>query len=129
MPNHVPAEIADAEARLHEAMLASDLTVLDELIDHGLIFTNHLGQVFGKHDDLDTHRSGLLRLARMDPSEMRVVVDGDCAIVSVRVAVAGQFGRSPFSADLRYSRVWRRAPDGAWRLVAAHASEIRAPAP
>ena len=127
MPNHVDAEIADAEERLRQAMLSSDLTTLDELIDHGLIFTNHLGQVFGKHDDLENHRSGLLKLARMDPSEARVVVDGDCAIVTVRMAVAGSYGRSHFSADLRYSRVWRRAPDGAWRVVAAHASEIRQP--
>jgi len=38
-------EIIHSEARLRQAMLRSDLNVLDELLAPDLIFTNHLGQV------------------------------------------------------------------------------------
>jgi hypothetical protein len=41
-------------------MLRSDVVVLDELLAPELIFTNHLGRVLGKEDDLAAHRSGVL---------------------------------------------------------------------
>jgi hypothetical protein len=42
------------------------------LLSPELIFTNHLGQVLGKADDLAAHRSGLLRIEELRPSEQQV---------------------------------------------------------
>lgn len=125
MPNDIDSSLTDAEERLRRAILASDLAALDELIAPELVFTSHLGQVFGKDDDLATHRSGQLRLTRMEPSEMRIQPLGECAVVTVRMAVAGSFGPARFGADLRYTRLWRRGPGGGWQVAAAHASEVR----
>ncbi len=51
-------QITDAEEQLHQAMLASDVLVLDELLAQDLVCTNHLGQRIGKEDDLSAHKSG-----------------------------------------------------------------------
>jgi len=113
------------EERLRAAMLASDVNALGALIADRLIFTNQLGQVFGKEDDLATHRSGLLTLTAMDPSELQVQVFDASAVVSVRMRVAGSFGGTRFGADLRYTRVWQQGPTGDWQVVTAHCSEVR----
>jgi hypothetical protein len=71
-------QISVVEERLRLAMLASDFDTLDELISPDLIFTNHCGQVLGKQDDLESHRNGLLRMHKLEPSEMRVNASAVC---------------------------------------------------
>lgn len=105
-------------------MIASDLAALDELISSDLLFTNHLGQVFDKQDDLALHRSGILKFHAIVPSEMRVKASGALAVVSVRMALAGAYDSAPFAADLRYTRIWRLSDHGAWHIVAGHSSAV-----
>lgn len=121
-------QIALAEERLRLAMLASDAAALDELISPELIFTNHLGHVLGKQDDVELHRTGLLKLHTLQPSEMQVQASAQLAVVSVRMRVAGAYGGAPFEEDLRYTRVWRIAANGNWEIVAGHSSRVQEPA-
>ncbi len=55
------AKVVQLEERLRQAMLDSDVAELDTLIAPELIFTNHLGQLIGKQEDLAIHRSGALK--------------------------------------------------------------------
>lgn len=112
------------EERLRVAMLASDVDVLDELISSDLIFTNHLGQVFGKQDDLGLHRSGVLKFHTLEPSELRANACGQLFVVSVRMMMSGTYGGSQFAADLRYTRIWRSSMNGNWQIVVGHSSAI-----
>ena len=105
-------------------MLASDQAVLDELISPALIFTNHLGQVFGKQDDLGLHQSGILKFQELEPSEMQMNAGSGLSVVSVRMKLAGTYDNSAFTADLRYMRIWRMAGIGSWQIVAGHSSAI-----
>lgn len=124
MSSHAAEQIRAVEERLRVAMLASDCGVLDELIADELIFTNHLGHAFEKADDLQVHRSGVLKFHLLESSEMRVRANAQIAVVSVRMKVAGTYGGSPFSDDLRYTRVWRLSVDGRWEILAGHSSRV-----
>ncbi len=117
-------QIMKNEERLRLAMLASDLNVLDELISSELIFTNHLGQVFGKQDDLELHRSGVLKFHMIEPSEILVKACGQFYVVSVRMKLSGAYGGSQFTADLRYTRIWRLSESESWQIVVGHSSGI-----
>ncbi len=55
MSDTIETQILEAEEQLRQAMLASDVNALDDLLSPELIFTNHLGQVMGKQDDLAAH--------------------------------------------------------------------------
>lgn len=124
MPSTVENQIAEVEERLRLAMLNSDVSVLDELISPELLFTTHLGQVVGKQDDLDAHRTGTMRLYELEPSEKTVRVHGTFAVVSVRMQASGTFQGEAFSQALRYTRVWNAEGPGIWRIVAGHMSSI-----
>lgn len=122
-------EIASHEAQLRAAMLASDVASLEALISPELVFINHFGAVLSKEEDLALHRSGALRFHRMDPSEHRVLMLEQAALVGVRVHLWGVFNGSPFEDDLRFSRLWQRQVSGAWQVVAGQATRVQAQAP
>lgn len=55
-------------------MWRSDIVALHELLEPEPIFTNHLGQRLGKEQDLEAHRSGLLRVEELEPSDSATLV-------------------------------------------------------
>lgn len=57
-------QIETCEERLRQAMLHSDVSTLDELLADDLLFTNHLGQLMTKQDDLKAHRTGMVKILK-----------------------------------------------------------------
>jgi len=92
-------------------------------VDDALVFTGPDGAVYGKQDDLDAHRRGLIRITRLDPSEERIQRFGQIAVVSVRMEMSGTFQGAAFAGPFRYTRVWRAEREG-WRIVAGHVSAV-----
>ena len=130
MPGDLPADLSDAsllacEAALRQAQLTSNVQELDRLVDDALVFTGPNGALYGKQDDLDAHRRGLIRITRLEPSEERVQRFGHIAVVSVRMEMSGTFEGAPFAGPFRYTRVWRAHENG-WRIVAGHVSAVLA---
>jgi ketosteroid isomerase-like protein len=118
------AQIVEVEDQLRTAMLNSDVAALNELLAPDLIFTNHLGQLLGKDDDLAAYRSGVLKVVSLEPSELHVRPLGDAAVVSVRMQLSGTYEGAPANGDFRFTRVWARSQQERWQIVAAHAGLI-----
>ncbi|EON70284.1 nuclear transport factor 2 family protein [Lysinibacillus sphaericus] len=59
-------QIIQCEEKLREAMVASDVEILSELLHDELIFVNHFGQRLTKTADLQAHRSGLLNFTSIE---------------------------------------------------------------
>jgi ketosteroid isomerase-like protein len=125
MPTTTEHQITVFEERLRLAMLASDFRTLDELISSDLIFTNHFGQVLCKKDDIELHRSGVLKFNALEPSERLVKTNGQLAVVSVRMKLFGVYDGAPFAGDLRYTRIWRLSESDTWQIVAGHSSAVQ----
>jgi ketosteroid isomerase-like protein len=118
-------EILACEAELRQAQLTGDVAVLDRLLDDSLVFTNIDGTLASKSDDLSIHRSGRLRITRMDPSDRRLLHLGATSVVTVRMDAEAIINDVPVTAMLRYTRIWHKRADG-WRLVAGHMSTVAA---
>jgi Domain of unknown function (DUF4440) len=127
MPNETEYQIAAAEERLRFAMLASDIGVLDELISPDLTYTSRTGQLFNKQDDLDLHRSGVLKFHTIEPSERSVKIYDRVAIVVVRMKLSGVQDGVPFAGDCRFTRIWHLAENKAWQVVAGHVGDVQEP--
>jgi ketosteroid isomerase-like protein len=119
----VDDEILACEADLRHAQLTGDVAELDRLLDDLLVFTNIDGTLASKADDLSLHRSGQLRITRMDPSDRRLLHLGATSVVSVRMNAEAIMNDVPVAATLRYTRIWHKRADG-WRLVAGHMSTV-----
>ena len=120
MTETIKTEIIEVEERLRLAMLASDVSVLDELLAPEIIITSHLGEQLKKQDDLAAHESGLIKIHELKPSEQQIKIYGKMAIVSVRMQLSGTYNGSPSSGDFRFTRVWTISYTGTWQIVAAH---------
>jgi ketosteroid isomerase-like protein len=121
----VDEEILACEAELRRAQLESDVAALDRLLDDALVFAGLDGAVASKSDDLSLHRSGRMRITRMEPIERRLLHLGVTSVVSVQMDAAAILDGVPVSGKLRYTRIWHKRPGG-WRVVAGHMSSVPA---
>jgi len=120
----IEAQIRESEELLCKAMMNSDIGLLDQLLSSNLIFTNHLGHVLGKQDDLDAHGSGLLRISSISVIEQEIKLLKDTAIVSAKVDINGSYADAPANGTFRFTRVWNCVSENTWQVVAAHSSII-----
>lgn len=125
MSFEMQSKIIELEERLRQAMLHSEVSVLDELIAPELLFTNHLGQRITKQEDLAFHRSGALQLQALTPSEQHIQVNSGCIVVSVLMHLLGAYEGAPIDFSIRYTRIWAEASNGSMQIVAGHASAIQ----
>ena len=118
------AQIAELEERLRLAMLHSDVVELDTLIAPELIFTSYLGQRISKQQNLELHRSVVLKLTELIPSEQHIQCYEGFSIVSVQMHLLGRYQDTAVDEYIRYTRIWSDSSDGPLQIVAGHASII-----
>ncbi|MEO1093651.1 MAG: nuclear transport factor 2 family protein [Cyanobacteria bacterium J06638_28] len=126
MSKHSEAQIVEIEERLRQAMLTSNVTELDALIAPGLIFTNHLGQLVSKQQDLDMHRSGIFQLTALTPAEQKIQLHEGFAIVSVQMHLLGSYDGTAVDEQIRFTRVWATSSTGSLQIMAGHGSVVAA---
>lgn len=119
----IDAAIAGYEERLRAAMLASDVATLELLLADDLTFINHLGGKMSKTEDLEAHRSGALRLSRVDYSDLSIRPLKDAAVVTLQAHLEGSYQGAKFAGSFAYSRMWQISADG-WKVVSAHCSAV-----
>ncbi len=120
----VVEEIAACEVRLRGAQLASDVRELDGLIGDELIFVDVAGRIATKAMDLESHRSGGLKLAHSELKEQEIrPLSESVAVAIVRVSLVGSYEGNEFAGDFRYTRVWQKSAEG-WRIVVGHMSVL-----
>ncbi|WP_284661582.1 nuclear transport factor 2 family protein [Myxococcus sp. SDU36] len=112
-----------AEEALRQAMLLSDVAALDALLSDDLLFVSHAGQILDKDADLEAHRSGALRLTRVDFTDPHFRYLSAGAVVVVHAALSGEFQGAPFEGNFRYTRVWQ-VVDDAPQVVAAQCTAV-----
>jgi ketosteroid isomerase-like protein len=113
--------IATLETKLREAMLTSNVLVLDELIADDLAFMIPNGLVANKQMDLEAHRSGTTKFTQIEIRDRQIHDYGTCVVVMVNADLAGSFNEQAFSGVHCYTRVWMQRQER-WQIVAGHVS-------
>jgi hypothetical protein len=124
MSKHTESQIIAMEERLRQAMLNSDVAELDALIAPELIFTNYLGQLVSKEQDLDIHRSGILSFRELMPSERCIQLNEGCSVVSVKIHILGSYAGAEIDELYRFTRVWAISSSGILQIIAGHVGVV-----
>lgn len=111
------------EESLRQAMLASDVPALEGLVSENLLFIGPNGEIFGKQDDINVHRSGKQKLTRADWEKVEIEAQDSVAISVVTAYLAGSFDGAEFSGRFRYFRTWART-GGSWQIIGGSVTAI-----
>jgi len=104
-------------------MLNSDVSSLNELISSELLFTNHLGVLISKNEDLNAHSSKVFVFNSLKLSDFKILVQDNSAIVSVKAEIKGNYNGQPANGNFRFTRFWSNM-SGKWQVIAGHSSVI-----
>jgi Domain of unknown function (DUF4440) len=117
------------EDKLQQAMLTSDVVMLDELIADDLVFTRQTGDRLDKQTDLEAHRLGIVRFTKVEISDRQIHQYNECSscvIVTLQAELAGTVHNEPFSGHFRFTRVWLHR-NQLWQIAAGHVCQMASP--
>lgn len=103
--------IVTAEIELLTAIRNSDIAVLEKLLHDDLLFNMPDGQTITKELDLNSYRSGKMKIDSLEASDQIINVIDDSAVVAVTVSLKGTYDNNPINGVLKYIRVWKQFDD------------------
>lgn len=111
-------EILKLEEKIVDAIVRSDVEILDQLLHDELVFVNHLGMIVSKKDDLAPHISGELKITAIGISDQNIRFFADTAVVTVSKTINGSYLKQEFETHVKFTRVWKFV-DQQWKVIAA----------
>jgi ketosteroid isomerase-like protein len=126
LPHHddrLRKEIEGLESEWRQAIIQNNAAVFERLLADDYLGITPSGMLETKADALALRRSGSVKISQLDPSQMKVRVYGDTAVVTSRAEVTGTSGDLDISGEYRYTRVYNRR-SGQWKIVSFEANRI-----
>lgn len=100
--------VVNAEIELLAAIKNSDVSALDKSLHDDLLFNLPTGQTITKEFDLNTYRSGKMKIDSLEASDQIINIISDTAVVAVTISLKGAFDNNPINGAFRYIRVWKQ---------------------
>ncbi len=104
-------------------MCWSDVQAMENLLAEKLIFTNHLGKVVSKAEDIASHREKVFVINSIILSNQEVINLGNSAVVTTQANISGCYNGQPTAGNFRFTRVWTNCENG-WQVIAGHSCII-----
>lgn len=100
--------VVSAEVELLAAIKKADVSVLEKMLHDDLLFNLPDGNTITKEFDLDSYRSGKMKVDSLEASDQIINIIDDMAVVAVTVSLKGAFNNNSISGAFRYIRVWKQ---------------------
>ncbi|MFB9107221.1 nuclear transport factor 2 family protein [Flavobacterium gyeonganense] len=103
--------VVNVEIELLAAIKKADVSVLEKILHDDLLFNLPDGNTITKEFDLDSYRSGKMKIDSLEASDQIINIIDDTAVVAVTVSLKGTFDNNPVKGVFRYIRVWKQFED------------------
>ncbi len=110
-------EIEALEEQWRVAQLAGDVDTMDKLLAPDYLGISMNGQINDKDQQLDRMRNRTLVTKSIVLSDVKIKLVGAVAIVTSRAQVEGASEGVAMHGMFRYTRIYRRYPDGSWKIT------------
>jgi ketosteroid isomerase-like protein len=115
--------ILDYENRLLNAMRASDIKSLDELLHDDLIFNIPTGQTITKSMDIENYQSGIMKVSEIIAIDQTIQSFDGVYTVAVTLHLKAKYADQMVDGKFRYLRVWKLFGNS-WKVIAGSGFQI-----
>lgn len=110
-------EIEAVEEQWRTAQLAGDVHTMDKLLADDYFGISNNGQLNDKTQQLDRLQKRTFVLTRIDVSDVKIKLLGRVGIVTSLAEIEGENDGQPLKGTYRYTRIYKRYPDGSWKIT------------
>jgi small nuclear ribonucleoprotein (snRNP)-like protein len=109
--------VVNAEIELLTAIKNADVSALEKFLHDDLLFNLPDGNTITKEFDLNSYRSGKMKISSLEASDQSINIIDDSAVVAVTVSLKGTYDNNVLDDAFRYIRVWKQF-DGNLKVIA-----------
>ena len=122
-------EIQALEEQWRLAQVNDDVPSMEKLLAPDFLGISMTGQVTDRDQQLERLRNRHLVLSKIVISDQKIKLLGAVAIVTSLAQVEGTNEGTPINGMFRYTRIYRRYPDGTWKVTNFEVTRTRDAAP
>ncbi|MTH16921.1 nuclear transport factor 2 family protein [Flavobacterium sp. LC2016-01] len=100
--------IVNAEIELLTAIKYADVSTLEKLLHDDLLFNLPDGNTITKDFDLESYRSGKMKVVSLEASDQIINIIDDVAVVTVVVSLKATYDNAAINGVFKYIRVWKQ---------------------
>jgi len=120
-------EIDRLEGQWRDALMKLNTAQMEKLLADDYLAITASGTLQTREEALASLHSGQTHITTLDISDRKVRFYGTTALVTSLAAVQGTTADGDLSGNYRYTHVYVRDAQGAWKIVSFEASRIREP--
>jgi ketosteroid isomerase-like protein len=117
--------IDQLEGQWRDALMKSNAAQMEKLLADDYLAITASGTLQTRDEALASMRAGQIRFTTLDISDRKVRFYGTTALVTSVAEVQGSTADGDLSGSYRYTHVYVRDAQGAWKIVSFEASKIR----
>jgi ketosteroid isomerase-like protein len=122
-------EIEAVEQQWRTAQLAGDVATMDKLLADDYFGISIAGQLNNKTQQLERLEKRTLVLTKIDVSDVKIKLVGRVGIVTSLAQIEGVNEGESMKGTYRYTRVYKRYPDGSWKITNFEVTRVPEPRP
>lgn len=111
-------EIEAVELQWKTAQLTGDVAMMDKLLAEDYFGISVAGELNNKSQQLERLRQKTLVFTKIDASDTKVkLLGGRVGVVTSLARIEATNDGAPMNGNFRYTRVYKRYPDGSWKIT------------